>query len=189
MSLQFTYSIGRGQLLPRQLRMLRAWITVSAQKVRQSSRMGRIESCCKEQNTYNSVYTISLHFSAQYIMLYPFTYPLFTGPRLISLTLVDLRHDVMAHVHTFGAACPSAMPIIHLGATSCYVTDNADLIVLRDGLEILLPKLAIVIDRMRKFAVEHKVCWWFFFLYVRIRYYYLKTKVPFKSDYPTLNGT
>jgi len=67
-----------------------------------------------------------------------------------------LRHDVMAHVHTFGAACPSAMPIIHLGATSCYVTDNADLIVLRDGLEILLPKLAVVIDRMRKFAVEHK---------------------------------
>ena len=63
----------------------------------------------------------------------------------------------MAHVHTFGAVCPSAMPIIHLGATSCYVTDNADLIVLRDGLEILLPKLAVVIDRMRKFAVEHKV--------------------------------
>ena len=71
--------------------------------------------------------------------------------------MLDLRHDVMAHVHTFGAACPSAMPIIHLGATSCYVTDNADLIVLRDGLEILLPKLAVVIDRMRKFAVEHKV--------------------------------
>jgi len=67
-----------------------------------------------------------------------------------------LRHDVMAHVHTFGAACPAAMPIIHLGATSCYVTDNADLIVLRDGLDILLPKLAVVIDRMRKFALEHK---------------------------------
>jgi len=67
-----------------------------------------------------------------------------------------LRHDVMAHVHTFGAACPSAMPIIHLGATSCYVTDNADLIVIRDGLDILLPKLAVVIDRMRKFALENK---------------------------------
>jgi len=67
-----------------------------------------------------------------------------------------LRHDVMAHVHTFGAACPAAKPIIHLGATSCYVTDNADLIVLRDGLDILLPKLAIVIDRMRKFALEYK---------------------------------
>lgn len=43
----------------------------------------------------------------------------------------QVRHDVMAHVHTFGVACPSAAPIIHLGATSCYVGDNADLIVLR----------------------------------------------------------
>ena len=45
--------------------------------------------------------------------------------------LSQVRHDVMAHVHTFGVACPSAAPIIHLGATSCYVGDNADLIVLR----------------------------------------------------------
>ena len=43
----------------------------------------------------------------------------------------QVRHDVMAHVHTFGVACPLAAPIIHLGATSCYVGDNADLIVLR----------------------------------------------------------
>ena len=43
----------------------------------------------------------------------------------------QVRHDVMAHVHTFGVACPSAAAIIHLGATSCYVGDNADLIVLR----------------------------------------------------------
>ena len=53
-----------------------------------------------------------------------------------------MRHDVMAHVHTFGVAAPVAAPIIHLGATSCYVGDNADLIQLRDGLDILLPKLA-----------------------------------------------
>ena len=62
------------------------------------------------------------------------------------------RHDVMAHVHTFGVCCPDAAPIIHLGATSCFVGDNTDLIVLRDGLDILLPKLARVIDRFRKFA-------------------------------------
>ncbi|POW02395.1 hypothetical protein PSHT_12128 [Puccinia striiformis] len=66
------------------------------------------------------------------------------------------RHDVMAHVHTFGLACPKAAPIIHLGATSCYVTDNADLIFLRRGFEILIPKLAVVISRLSKFAVEHK---------------------------------
>ena len=62
------------------------------------------------------------------------------------------RHDVMAHVHTFGACCPAAAPIIHLGATSCYVGDNTDLIVLRDGLDILKPKLAKVIDRLANFA-------------------------------------
>ncbi len=49
------------------------------------------------------------------------------------------RHDVMAHVYTFGTKAPEAAGIIHLGATSCYVTDNADLIFLRDGLDLLLP--------------------------------------------------
>ena len=67
-----------------------------------------------------------------------------------------VRHDVMAHVHTFGVACPKAAPIIHLGATSCYVGDNADLIMLKDGLEILLPKLARVISRLSDFAKEFK---------------------------------
>ncbi|KAA1073473.1 adenylosuccinase ade13 [Puccinia graminis f. sp. tritici] len=66
------------------------------------------------------------------------------------------RHDVMAHVHTFGLVCPKAAPIIHLGATSCYVTDNADLIFLRRGFEILIPKLAVVISRLTKFANEYK---------------------------------
>ena len=66
------------------------------------------------------------------------------------------RHDVMAHVHTFGECCPTAAPIVHLGATSCYVGDNTDLIVLRDGLDILLPKLARVIDRFTKFANEYR---------------------------------
>jgi len=67
-----------------------------------------------------------------------------------------VRHDVMAHVHTFGVASPLAAPIIHLGATSCYVGDNADLIQLRDGLDILLPKLGRVIARLGDFAREHK---------------------------------
>jgi adenylosuccinate lyase len=58
------------------------------------------------------------------------------------------RHDVMAHVHTFGDVAPKAAPIIHLGATSCYVGDNADLIIMREGLEILAGKLAAVIDRL-----------------------------------------
>ena len=50
---------------------------------------------------------------------------------MIIMIMMQVRHDVMAHVHTFGVACPLAAPIIHLGATSCYVGDNADLIVLR----------------------------------------------------------
>jgi adenylosuccinate lyase len=66
------------------------------------------------------------------------------------------RHDVMAHVHTFGVACPSAAPIIHLGATSCYVTDNADLIIMRDGLDMLTVKLARVIDRLASFAKKYR---------------------------------
>jgi len=66
------------------------------------------------------------------------------------------RHDVMAHVHTFGVAAPTAAPIIHLGCTSCFVGDNADLMIIRDAIDILLPKLARVIDRLSKFALEYK---------------------------------
>ncbi|XP_063282471.1 adenylosuccinate lyase [Pelobates fuscus] len=66
-----------------------------------------------------------------------------------------LRHDVMAHVHTFANCCPKAAPIIHLGATSCYVGDNTDLIVLRDGFDLLLPKLARVISRLADFAERY----------------------------------
>ncbi|KAJ0339533.1 hypothetical protein COL26b_009389 [Colletotrichum chrysophilum] len=66
------------------------------------------------------------------------------------------RHDVMAHVHAFGQVAPAAAPIIHYGATSCYVTDNAELILMRDAMDLLLPKLAKVIDNLSKFALEHK---------------------------------
>jgi len=66
------------------------------------------------------------------------------------------RHDVMAHVHTFGEAAPSAAPIIHLGATSCYVGDNADLIIIREGLEIIAGKIACVVDLLGRFAAEYR---------------------------------
>jgi len=66
------------------------------------------------------------------------------------------RHDVMAHVHAFGEQCPSARPIIHLGATSAYVGDNTDLIVMRQGLKLVAKKLAVLIDKISKFADETK---------------------------------
>jgi adenylosuccinate lyase len=66
------------------------------------------------------------------------------------------RHDVMAHIHAFGDVAPTARGIIHLGATSCYVTDNADLILARSALEIVRGKLAAVIDAFGRFAAAHK---------------------------------
>ena len=67
-----------------------------------------------------------------------------------------LRHDVMAHVHTYGELCPKAMPIIHLGATSCYVGDNTDVIIMREGLELVRNKLVQVLSRLADFAREYK---------------------------------
>ncbi len=64
----------------------------------------------------------------------------------------ELRHDVMAHVHALGDLAPEARPIVHLGATSCFVGDNTDLLVLRDSLDLLLPKLAAVIAALADFA-------------------------------------
>lgn len=66
------------------------------------------------------------------------------------------RHDVMAHVHVFAKQCPLAAPIIHLGATSCYVGDNTDLISMKSGLDLLLPKLARVIYCLTNFAQEFR---------------------------------
>ncbi|KAI9826634.1 MAG: adenylosuccinase ade13 [Thelocarpon impressellum] len=66
------------------------------------------------------------------------------------------RHDVMAHVHAYGLVAPAAAGIIHWGATSCYCTDNADLMFMREGLNLLLPKLATIIHKLRDFADENK---------------------------------
>ena len=67
-----------------------------------------------------------------------------------------VRHDVMAHVHAYGDVCPNARGIIHLGATSCYVTDNADILMLRDALTLIRSKVVEVLRRLRSFAMEYK---------------------------------
>ena len=67
-----------------------------------------------------------------------------------------VRHDVMAHVHAFGEQAKSAKPIIHLGATSCYVTDNAELIQIYDALNVVKSKMLTVMDKLRAFALKYK---------------------------------
>src|ERR1041385_9243888 len=64
------------------------------------------------------------------------------------------RHDVMAHVHHFGDQAPEAKPVIHLGATSAFVTDNADLVVLRDGMRLVLGRVLAVLDALEGFATK-----------------------------------
>ncbi|MDR2104223.1 MAG: adenylosuccinate lyase [Deferribacteraceae bacterium] len=66
------------------------------------------------------------------------------------------RHDVMAHVHAFGKAAPLAKPIIHLGATSCFVGDNADIIIMRDGIKMLQKKIGAFMANLRDFALKYK---------------------------------
>jgi adenylosuccinate lyase len=66
------------------------------------------------------------------------------------------RHDVVAHIHTFARVAPKAAPIIHLGATSCFVGDNADLIIIREALQMTAGKLAAVINLLGKFAKKHR---------------------------------
>ncbi len=68
----------------------------------------------------------------------------------------EVRHDVMAHVHAFGEQAKSAMPIIHLGATSCFVDCNSELIILNDALNIIKAKLVNVMDKLRIFALRYK---------------------------------
>jgi adenylosuccinate lyase len=68
----------------------------------------------------------------------------------------EFRHDVMAHIHAYGEQCPKAKGIIHLGATSCYVGDNTDVIVMRDALKLLKSKLIVLIDKLSSFALDNK---------------------------------
>lgn len=67
-----------------------------------------------------------------------------------------LRHDVMAHIHAYGEHCPKAMPVIHLGATSCYVGDNTDIILMREGLELIRDGLVRVLHTLAGFADRYK---------------------------------
>ena len=67
-----------------------------------------------------------------------------------------VRHDVMSHVYAYGQQCPKAAGIIHLGATSCYVGDNTDIIVMRQGLELIRKKLIGVLAKLAHFAKEYK---------------------------------
>ena len=62
----------------------------------------------------------------------------------------------MAHIHTYGALCPKAMPIIHLGATSCYVGDNTDIIIMREGLTLVENKLVRVLNSLAQFSDKYK---------------------------------
>ncbi|MBQ4227426.1 MAG: adenylosuccinate lyase, partial [Clostridia bacterium] len=68
----------------------------------------------------------------------------------------EVHHDVMAHIHAYGKAAPNAAPILHLGATSCYVTDNADLILYRDALLYIRTQLAMLLKKLAGFADSYK---------------------------------
>ncbi len=68
----------------------------------------------------------------------------------------ECRHDVMAHVYEFGEKCPNAKPIIHLGATSCFVTDNTDVILMTEAIRLIKQKLIVVINNLKNFAMENR---------------------------------
>jgi len=75
---------------------------------------------------------------------------------LAELKEKEFRHDVMAHIHAYGELCPGAKGIIHLGATSCYVGDNTDIIIMNEALKLVRKKLAAVIGKLTEFAVIYK---------------------------------
>jgi len=75
---------------------------------------------------------------------------------IVSAREKECRHDVMSHVYEFGIKCPLAKPIIHLGATSCFVTDNTDVILMTEAIKLIKQKLVIVINNLTKFAIKNK---------------------------------
>ena len=68
----------------------------------------------------------------------------------------EVRHDVMSHVYAYGVQCPKAKGIIHLGATSCYVGDNTDLIIMHEALELVQKKIVNVLEKLEEFALQVK---------------------------------
>lgn len=68
----------------------------------------------------------------------------------------EVRHDVMSHVYAYGLQCPKAKGIIHLGATSCYVGDNTDIIIMRDALQLVKNKIVTVLNHLKNFAIQYK---------------------------------
>ena len=75
---------------------------------------------------------------------------------IVSKREKECRHDVMAHVYEFGLKCPLAKPIIHLGATSCYVTDNTDVILISEAIKLIKKRILQVVENLKKFAEEYK---------------------------------
>lgn len=68
----------------------------------------------------------------------------------------ELKHDVMAHIHAFGEVCPSAKPIIHLGATSAFVGDNTDIICMKESMQLVQKRLLKLLSLLRDFAKNYK---------------------------------
>lgn len=68
----------------------------------------------------------------------------------------EVRHDVMSHVYAYGVQCPKAKPIIHLGATSCYVGDNTDIIVMKEALDLIKEKIINIVSKLSEFALKYK---------------------------------
>ena len=68
----------------------------------------------------------------------------------------EVRHDVMSHIYAYGKQCPKAEPIIHLGATSCYVGDNTDVVIIKEASELVLAKCAQVLKNLSDFSLKYK---------------------------------
>ena len=68
----------------------------------------------------------------------------------------EVRHDVMSHVYAYGLQCPNAKGIIHLGATSCYVGDNTDIIIMKNALELVREKIVAILYHLSNFAMKYK---------------------------------